>query len=320
MLLKQDEIDRIVNNYKGQSVLSYSKELGYSPYAIKKYLEKAGVELGRKWQSKETKELIVKEYLTGKSASQVAREFNINLETVLRFVKQAGHIIKNTPKVSRGLNYNRDYFEDINTEEKAYWLGFIVADGCITEKISFNKKTSNKQLQISLAIKDKQHLEKFKAALEYSGDIKIRKKSSGYANFEGCSIVICSNKLCNDLAKWGVTPRKTFNCKFPYNIPTNLYKHFIRGYWDGDGHLGLTQQQVGCIGNTKFINSIQTVCRRFNNKLTKVKLFPVKSTKGMARYRKGGRLQSSLLANWLYKDAKVYLDRKYNLYLERYAD
>lgn len=319
MVIKQEQIDYIVNNYKGQSVLSYAKSIGYNTSTVAKYLKQAGIKTTKGMNvPKKTKEKIVKEYINGLSSIKVGKKYNVHLETVLRFVKEAGHTVRSNEINSRKLQYNQDYFENIDTEDKAYWLGFIIADGCIAEKTNQACVTPMLSLNIMLSAKDKNHLEKFKKCIEYSGDVKIQTVFTQGMNRDYAIIRITNKKLCSDLAKWGVLPRKTFDCKFPYNIPNNLYKHFIRGYWDGDGYLAKTKLQIGCIGNTKFIKSIQTVCLCNVVELTKVKIGITHPTKGIATYDKGGSNQSKLLAQWLYKDANIYLDRKYKTFLNRY--
>ncbi len=132
----------------------------------------------------------------------------------------------------RKYKLNENYFEQINTEDKAYWLGFIAADGCI---VSCSKQTKSLRLRINIHEKDEEYLIKFKKCIE--GNMPIKKfKSNKGKRFESnqVKIDINSNKLCEDLIKVGVNFRKTFDLKMP-NVPYDLVVHFIRGYFDGDG-------------------------------------------------------------------------------------
>lgn len=133
------------------------------------------------------------------------------------------------------LYYNKDYFENIDNEEKAYWLGFIYADGCITTQDRF---------AIGLAKVDSKHLEKFAKCIESNIRIKYgitKKKDTTYvktkSDIESCSITIKNSKFVKDLKDKGVVRNKTYLLKFPEEniLPRKFIKDFVRGYMDGDG-------------------------------------------------------------------------------------
>lgn len=132
----------------------------------------------------------------------------------------------------RKYELNENYFEQIDTEDKAYWLGFISADGCI---VSCSKETRSLRLRINIHEKDEEYLLKFRDSIQ--GNMPIKKfKSNKGKRFESnqVKIDINSNKLCDDLINVGVGFRKTFDLTMP-KVPQNLISHFIRGYFDGDG-------------------------------------------------------------------------------------
>ncbi|MDD7794781.1 NUMOD1 domain-containing DNA-binding protein [Clostridium sp. 'White wine YQ'] len=120
---------------------------------------------------------------------------------------------------------NSSYFEKIDTERKAYWLGFLYADGCVYEK---NEK--KKTIIIQLHPDDRNILEEF--LKDISSDRRICTNKKGYI-----SICVSSTKMANDLINLGCIPRKSLVLKFPSEniVPNNLINHFIRGYMDGDG-------------------------------------------------------------------------------------
>ena len=192
-------------------------------------------------------------------------------------------------------------FEKIDTEEKAYWLGFLYADGCV----SF----SESKVELSLAEKDLHHIEKFKAFMGVNNKICYREKSKAYR------ISFRSEKCKNDLIDKGCTPRKSLTLNFPteQQVPTYLIKHFIRGYFDGDGWFTNTDScfQVGIIGTQNFLQGfLDTV----NNINIQNKIFNVHRENGAKRYIFGARQDVTNFLNWIYKDAAVYLDRKYEAY------
>lgn len=135
--------------------------------------------------------------------------------------------------------YNKDYFEKINTSEKAYWLGFLYADGCITR---FYKGEVLKSMSLEITLKDAdcEHLIKFKNALESNIPIQHRIITGKY---KADRIVVNCTKICNDLIKLGCTPTKSLTLEFPKKdiIPQDFIRDFIRGYFDGDGGVSYTE-------------------------------------------------------------------------------
>ena len=128
--------------------------------------------------------------------------------------------------------YNRRFFENINTEDKAYWLGFFYADGCV----SINEETNSGEAAIKLYKGDYKHLKKFNKSLEGNINVSFETRICNLNNKpqESCIIRCYSIDMVNDLIKIGCIPNKTFYITVP-NIPKPLMRHFIRGFFDGDG-------------------------------------------------------------------------------------
>jgi len=120
--------------------------------------------------------------------------------------------------------YNENYFEIIDNEEKAYFLGFICADGCITN----DSEKYRYQLTIKIHIKDINLLEKFIKSI--NGEMNIRKDKKR----DICEVYLSGKKIINDLENLGIIQNKTFLVKYP-KINEKLERHFLRGYFDGDG-------------------------------------------------------------------------------------
>jgi hypothetical protein len=138
------------------------------------------------------------------------------------------------------INYNEHYFDEIDTESKAYLLGFFIADGYLT-----NDKKNNKRICINQSIDDINIVEAFKNELAPNANITKSNKQSG-AKFRKPQISLrLSSKHMYDLleSKYKILKAKTFNesFKFPFeHIPNELIRHFIRGYFDGDGCVSFT--------------------------------------------------------------------------------
>ena len=213
----------------------------------------------------------------------------------------------------RKYNVNDAYFENIDTEHKAYWLGFIYADGFIN--------TTEDVVGISLNKEDEEHLEKFKKDIEFEGNIH-HYKGKGFTNTDYVRIIIRSKIMKQHLIKLGVYENKTNILSFPTinQIPRELMIHFIRGYIDGDGCItyGHTQKNgkrnysLKIIGTLDIIQSIQYILK------TNVKLERRYPERNIDNYSLtiGGNKQLKRILDELYGNATIFLDRKYNRYIE----
>ena len=117
---------------------------------------------------------------------------------------------------------NTKFFEVINTEEKAYFLGLLFADGHIS-----------KNNCLMLTMKDLDIIEKFKKSIESEHPIKYNKDKNPTIN-------IRSKKICEDLKKIGFNNKKSYFVDFEKIlsfIPKELLNHFVRGMFDGDGSI-----------------------------------------------------------------------------------
>ena len=232
-----------------------------------------------------------------KTITEIASQFKVSRRTV--------HVILKNENIHRHLlKFDHNFFESIDTQGKAYWLGFIFADGCICDK----RTVGSKSLIINLATKDDSHLNKFQQQIK--SKLNLHYKTTEDAVY----VKYYSDKMCEDLIKLGCTPRKSLTLKFP-DIKENLHQHFIRGYIDGDGCISLRSYrggkrenlQVTIVGTESLLNTLQFLFfKNLNMKYKKLQ------DKGKAKgITIGGNKQCRKLVNWLYKDANVYLDRKY---------
>ena len=209
----------------------------------------------------------------------------------------------------RKYNLDEFFFSNIDTEEKAYWLGFLASDGAITDE---NK------IRLSLKTKDKELLVKFKKAMKWTG------KDYYHKNTDAPEVYFRSFKMVKDLANYFVTPRKTFAVKFPH-IPKSLERHFIRGVFDADGCINkatrITQGKSGQLyifyggefnieGNRKFISAIQSRLVELGLPLNSIS-YPGKS---INRVRYGGINQLRKIYNYLFGEAYIFLKRKKKLF------
>lgn len=247
-------------------------------------------------------------YLKGWSMSKISKEIGKNY----RFVKKT--LVNNNIEIFSNNRYkskkcDENYFDRIDSEDKAYWLGFIYADGNIT-----HYKVSDR-FQIKLGIADIEHLRKIKSCLNSSHKIGVYSQKTPYGDSEYCSFGIANQHLVNSLIEKGVVYKKTKKINFPNNniVPEELIPHFIRGYFDGDGSIywvNNIKRNAGCfsiIGNKEFLEKILEHIKK--EVTTNSSLYKYKD-KEIYEIRIGGRNNLKNIYNYLYKESSLFLSRK----------
>lgn len=248
---------------------------------------------------------IINLYTSGKSCYEIATIYNCSAPAIHEILKKS-----NTPRRSLSIamtkySHNKDYFKVIDTEDKAYFLGLLYADGNI----------SNNIMSINLQEKDKHILDSFKTFINYTGPLTINIKEGNRQTQWKLSIV--SNNLVNDLLIHGIMPLKSFKLTFPTTIPKELQHHFIRGYFDGDGCIYVPNNKADCsfslVSTFELLDSIKVILvneLQFNNN----NLYNPPKVKGKNVFTLSyyGRKSLIKLREWLYKDATIYLNRKYD--------
>jgi hypothetical protein len=198
----------------------------------------------------------------------------------------------------RKYQFNERFFQEIDSEEKAYWLGFISADGCVDRR--------GLQLIIALGRKDKSHLIKFCSAIGWAGPIvdKVGSKKT----LESW-ITICSVKLIADLNSLGVTPAKS-QTLIPWTGPSHLMPHYWRGMIDGDGSLQMPHKtyhwwQVNLTGSQSTLKQFQSWARETCGTTAKIN-----DRKSYWNMNIAGTQMCKKLIEKIYGDANVALERK----------
>ncbi len=169
-------------------------------------------------------EIVVSLYDNGRlTMKEVGAILGISSDSVLNRLHGVGIRLHTRHKI------NHDVF-NIPSKEGCYWGGFIAADGCIN-----NKKTV---VTVELQRSDKKHLEKLCLFVGRDNKTWNRERIRGNKRLKYSTISVVSKKIVSDLeVNFNIVPRKSMVLDKP-NIPANCVNHFIRGYIDGDGHIG----------------------------------------------------------------------------------
>ena len=254
------------------------------------------------WTDEE--DLYVKEHYYDDTYQEIADYLGRTKSAVQSRCYKLGLMKKHSSKKKK---LNSNFFETIDTEAKAYWLGFICADGCV----SYNKNTMSYMFKITLQRRDSDFLKCFIKAIDGDFDIKLKTaKISGIEKiYETCEVAFNDKKFTSDLLKYFST-NKTEYLRIPKQVPEDLVRHFIRGFSDGDGcfycNIGKRDKSFEIVGKCyDMLRDIQCkledagiVSRIYKQRETKYKLFV-----GSFKYLKA-------LVSYLYDGATIFLERK----------
>lgn len=243
----------------------------------------------------------------GLSATEIAKILGVWRQTVYYKLKKIG---KSIPNYHNSLKFDNTVFDNIDTEEKAYWLGFLMADGYVS-------KNSN-TVELSLKGDDSNHLNKYNDFIKNTQSIKLSKIVNKGKEYSRCRCAVTDNHFHNRLIELGCIPQKSLTLKFPNkNIfaEEGLVRHFIRGYVDGDGCLSYTKTGrlvIEIMGTKEFLEEILSLYPSyFKRVLHKDKRRPFSNT----YYIACSCTNADKFASILYDKSNIYLDRKY----ERFA-
>lgn len=263
--------------------------------------------MARKIISEELKNEIINYYSSNiVGLKEVENKYNLSHPTIAK-------ILSGVPKHKKAQIFNpnlkEDFFERIDTEVKAYFLGFIIADGNV-----FNPNDGRQHsISITLDSNDEYMLERFKQ--------EIGTNTSISHDGRGCSqIAIRSNKMAKDLEQYGVVPRKSFTTYLP-NIGEDMMPHVLRGILDGDGSIKAKQTNIrnryahaiSYCGSHQLMVDISNWCKSHNIKNSIVYDY---KNRNLSELKIQNIQDMYTFGEMLYKDATIYLDRKKTLYDE----
>lgn len=248
---------------------------------------------------------VVSRYKNGESVLSIEKSLSISESTIYRILWSNN--IERTPKnmINRKHQVNEGYFNSIDTEAKAYFLGLLFADGTNDGK---------KKLTIRLQEEDSYILDVLKNEICPSTKmIRLEPKC------EKCkpqySLDIYSGNLCRNLSSIGCIPRKSKGMDFP-NIPNEYLNHFVRGYFDGDGSVCIRNKtekhyrffSVSFTSCYTFLLDLKASLESEGFKIGKIKMDGRNDY--TASFNINGYENIKKFYKWLYNDSNIYLTRK----------
>jgi DNA-binding transcriptional regulator WhiA len=265
----------------------------------------------------------VAKFETGEySYTSLAKEYGITVSAMYALMKRKGAKVPTSGYFTvckRHYNLNENFFDNIDTEEKAYFLGFLYADGCHYEDLSC--------ITLSLQEEDKEILNKLNETISSNRPLMLVKHSKYKSTLKNqYKLSLNSKKISKNLSRLGLMSRKSLILKFPTEeqVPHHLLKHFIRGYFDGDGSISYWVEKkaqtlrLDCsfVSTECFCNSLAIYLLEELDITTKIK----------TRFKERNNSTRTILIrrkpaihkfmSWLYQDSTIYLQRKYDKYNE----
>src|SRR5271157_609669 len=243
---------------------------------------------------------LIRLYQSGMTAKQVGSHLGVSKQTVLRYLKK-NNVERRPPRRLYALD--ESYFDQIDCHEKAYWLGFILADGSV----------SHDGLSVALQRRDHTHLELLASHVGFKGEVKkiLAKNTRTGKVHEASRLQIWSQRLVSPLIKKGLSEFKKLGDIGICKIRAYLLSSLLRGYFDGDGSITTSGDSL----RFSICDSNATVVEWYRNTLVEqlhlhpTKVFRRNGTSSLVHYT--GNRQVPKIMRYLYAPGGPRLLRKY---------
>lgn len=255
---------------------------------------------------------IVEMYQNNVSLREIERRTSHGRPAITKMLETLG--VKTTSGNHYRYNFfNFDFFEKIDNELSAYWLGFMYADGCVEKQNKYGEQT----FKIAIHEKDRELLENFK--IDINSTYPIREDHSRDKEHVQVIQQLRSQKTVDDLKRLGCVENKSLILKFPSieQVPLEFLPHFIRGYFDGDGSISKYKRQqtysydfnISFVGTESFIKGLYEYIQMGS-------IITDKRKKNSWYLNINGNQQIIKFYHLLYDNATRFMKRKYEIFQE----
>lgn len=247
---------------------------------------------------------IISDYTSGLSSGYISRTRDVNVATVLSVLRQAGVEIRTNRSDYQRFRYEESVFDTIDTELKAYFLGLLYADGSIDKE--------EKDIRITLQEMDGYILTPLSQMLAYGRDLTRPFEKD---EFRGRMLSVTSKRLAAALITHGCTPAKSMTIRLP-RLDPSLMRHFLRGYFDGDGCFSYSKPKARrsvrgifkIVSNTTFCEDLQRFLS--DNLGIYIGVYHPSSNPQVGALQCGNDKTVRILHRYMYDGATIYLSRK----------
>ena len=312
IVFSNNELNQIKELYlNGVSAPNIAKQFNVSKTKIINTVHELDIPFRNDRFNEETEKEIIRLYNIYHHQEKVAEIIGTTGVSVGRVLRRNNIELIPYGKINTKYTLNENYFDNIDTNDKAYILGLLCADG-------FLSKEKNHTISISLQEDDYHILDDINTKLESNRPINflnMKKKKETYKN--QYYLTITNKHMWSTLNSLGITPNKSLTLQYP-DIKKEYNKSFILGYLDGDGCIHKTLNKVGILGTKSFIEKINSII--FEECGISGKIYNTSSnsiTKNLEIY---GKYKVPLFLKWLYDGEKMFLKRKKQIYLDKYVN
>lgn len=243
---------------------------------------------------------IAADHLAGVRLAALGRKYGVYPSSIRSALGRQGVAVDNYTR-----RFNEQAFDDLSSEAACYWLGFLFADGNIGKA----------GLQIHLKRSDESHLERLRQFLQAEQPLQYNVTYAAGRPNERVSLRINDRAFGRKLTKLGITVGRTDPEHAIAHIPSRNIHHWFRGMFDGDGcahktgALTFLAQELILIVLRGTLRSIGALTLRSNApngpKITRLP--------HIARLHISGVAQCRRVAEYLYRDATIWMERKRNI-------
>jgi hypothetical protein len=260
-------------------------------------------------------------YLDGVSIKELSKKYDRAESSVRDLIKRRGVKLRPLTEVNRKFEIHEDFFNVIDTDEKAYFLGFLYADG--------NVKTNKNMVVLVLKESDREILERLNKLIHVDKPLFLEKNKRDGDRENTVGIRICNKNITEKLIKHGCHPNKTFTLTFPEWLNESLYSSFIRGYFDGDGYIGIIRDsrkdkngvqydkyyhKFTLTGNEVFLREVANVFKQYLDVNTSFEIRYKDRDNGIVTMTIKGGNQIIKLYDFLYTKSNLFLNRKHEIF------
>lgn len=248
-------------------------------------------------------------YKKGLSTIQIANKCNCSASNISDILKRMGCKIRSESVRNRIYPINETFFDIIDIQEKAYFLGILYADG-------YNNADRG-SIALTLVENDKEILVKLNNLLQPTKPlqyIKLKNRNNVYR------LNIDNKYISQKLSELGCVQAKTFKIIFPEWLDEKLYPHFIRGYFDGDGCITNGKNPAfSIVGTEQFLIEIQNILiRELGLNKTKFQKRHKERKNNITSLICAGRNNCQKIYNYLYENSRIFLERKQKKFLNNF--
>lgn len=295
--------DKIIDMFnKGYSAYKIGKSLDISRCTILRLLQKYDCNTSRYYTIDKTKPLlkdvseeVINLYKGGMSQQKISKKLKYSNGGISRLLSK--HDVEIRP--TNTYTVKDDYFDNIDTENKAYILGWWFADGNVMKA---------GKVRIAIQMNDRAIIDWMKDELQYTGPLYNRLEREGNRQ-DMIELCINRQKLASGIRKFGCVENKSLILQFPFNIPEHLYPHFIRGHFDGDG--SITYSGITITSSYKFVHQLKSILPcDITNIYQRYKQKP--KEKSAHQLFIGRNVEKQKFLSYIYTPSCVCLARKYD--------